>query len=261
MTCAEYEQFAEFYDHVPLYRDRPDVDFFVGLAREAGGDVLEVACGSGRVLIPCARAGATLVGVDLSAGMLAQARTHLASEATDVQARVTLVQGDMRALDLRRRFALITLPFRGFQHLMTPADQREALRRFKAHLAPGGLLVLDLFNPSIPFLGDERFTMHPMVEPAFTMPDGRTVVRSYRIASRDYAHQSQVVEFTFAITHPDGRTEQTTEQFAIRYTFRYELEYLLECAGFRVEAIYGDYSRRPYGEIYPGEIIALARVA
>lgn len=260
MSCAEYGRFADYYDHVPIYRDRPDVAFFVDLACGAGGDVLEMACGTGRVLLPCARAGATMVGVDLSPTMLDRARAHLAGEPPDVRSRVHLVCGDMREFDLGRTFALITLPFRGFQHMMTSGDQRAALRRLRAHLAPGGLLVLDLFNPSIPFLGDERFTMNPIVEPEFRMPDGRTVVRSYRIASRDYAAQTQEVEFTFAVTWPDGRHERHTEQFSIRYTFRYELEYLLQCEGFTVEAIYGDYDRSPFGARYPGELIAMARV-
>jgi SAM-dependent methyltransferase len=261
MSCAEYDRFAEFYDHVTIYRNRPDVDFFVDLAGRAEGDVLEVGCGTGRVLLPCARAGATIVGLDRSAGMLAIARAHLDAEPPDVQARVTLVEGDMRDLDMGRTFALITLPFRSFQHLMTPDDQQVTLRRLRAHLAPGGRLVLDLFNPSIPFLGDERFTIAPMQEPPFTMPDGRRVVRSYRITARDFPAQSQEVEFTMAVTHPDGREEQHIERFWIRYTFRYELEYLLRCEGFAVEAIYGDYDRSPFATTYPGEIIAVARVA
>ena len=178
MPCAEYDRFAEFYDHVTLYRDRPDVGFFVEMARQVNGPVLEVGCGTGRVLLPCARAGATMVGLDLSPRMLDVARRGLDDEPPDVRDRVTLVEGDMRVFDLGQAFELITLPFRGFQHLMTAEDQRLALHRFRAHLAPGGRLVIDVFNPSIPFLGDERFSIHPMREPEFTMPDGRRVVRS-----------------------------------------------------------------------------------
>ena len=259
MTCAEYDRFAEFYDHVPLYRERPDVAFFVELARNVAGPVLEVACGTGRVLLPCARAGATMIGVDVSPQMLDVARRQLAGEPADVRDRVSLIEGDMRDLDLGKTFELITLPFRGFQHLMTAEDQRRALRRFRAHLAPGGRLVLDLFNPSIPFLGDERFSIHPMREPPFTMPDGRRVVRSSRIAARDFPQQTQVVEFTIEVTHPDGREEQHVERFSLRYVFRFELEYLLECEGFHVEAIYGDYDKSPFATRYPGEIIAVAR--
>ncbi len=261
MTCAEYDRFAEFYDHVTLYRDRPDVRFFVEMSREVPGPVLEVGCGTGRVLLPCARAGATMVGLDLSPRMLEVARHRLDEEPPDVRARVTLIEGDMRTLDLGQTFDLITLPFRGFQHLMTAEEQRCALRRLRAHLAPGGRLVIDVFNPSIPFMGDERYSIHPMREPEFTMPDGRRVVRSFRIAARSFVQQTQEVEFTIDVTHPDGREEQHLERFSMRYLFRFELEYLLECEGFRVEAIYGDYDKSPFGAKYPGEIIAVARLA
>jgi hypothetical protein len=93
------------------------------------------------------------------------------------------------------------------------------------------------------------------------MPDGRRVVRSYRIAGRDYFAQVQDVEFTIDVTHPDGRRETNREQFALRYLFRYEVEHLLERCGFNVEAIYADYDRSPYGSKYPGELIAIARRA
>jgi len=99
---TEYGFTAEFYDHVVPYRERQDVAFFVELAREAGGPVLEVGCGTGRVLIPTARAGFEIVGLDLSPSMLAVCRESLAQEPAEVQARVELVEGDMRDFDLGR---------------------------------------------------------------------------------------------------------------------------------------------------------------
>jgi SAM-dependent methyltransferase len=259
-TCPEYDAFAEFYDYVVPYRNRRDLDFFVELARAATSAVLEVGCGTGRVLIPCARAGAAMTGLDLSPGMLDVCRERLRQEPVAVQTRVELHQGDMRDFDLGRRFDLVTIPFRGFQHLLPVADQRQALSRIRQHLVPGGRFVLDLFNPSLPFLGDERWLVQPLVEPAFIMPDGRSVVRSYRIAARDYFNQIQDVEMVHEITWPDGRTERRTEQFRLRYLFRFEVEHLLEREGFRVEQIYGDYEKGAYGETaYPGELVVMAR--
>jgi SAM-dependent methyltransferase len=256
--CSEYDRFAEYYDHVLPYRNRPDVPFYVSLARECQGPVLEVGCGTGRVLVPCARSGATMVGVDLSPGMLEICRRTLASEATDVRARVELHVGDMRDFDLARRFLLITLPFRSFQHLETVEDQLSALRTLARHLAPGGRLVLDLFNPSLPLLGDERWLREPLVEPPIHMPDGRTVVRSLRIASRDYVSQMQAVEIAHEVTWPDGRVERHADTTRLRYIFRFEAEHLLAREGFEVEAVYADYDRRPYGSQYPGELIFVA---
>lgn len=106
-----------------LYRDRPDVASYVKQAQESGGPGLELGCGTGRVLIPPARAGIEIVGVDLSRSMLAICRDKLAREPDDVRARVEMVEADMRRFDLGREFRLVTLPFRPFQHLMTVQDQ------------------------------------------------------------------------------------------------------------------------------------------
>ena len=256
--CAEYDGSAEFYDYVVPYRARSDVAFFTQLAVAARPPVLEVACGTGRVLIPCARAGARMIGLDLSRAMLDVCRRRLLDESPDVQARVTLHEGDMRRFDLGRTFDLITIPFRGFQHLLTVDDQRQALATIRRHLATDGRFVLDLFNPSLPLLTDERWLVEPTVEPAFTLPDGRVVVRSYRIAGRDYFNQVQDVEMTYEISWPDGRLERRTERFLLRYLFRFEAEHLLVREGFEVQEVHGDYDRRPYGAVYPGELIFIA---
>ncbi|MCU0255894.1 MAG: methyltransferase domain-containing protein [Vicinamibacterales bacterium] len=259
MSCAEYACFAEYYDHVVPYRARPDVSFFVDIARAASGPVLEAGCGTGRILLPCARAGVPMVGLDPAVSMLDVLRRKLAEESDEVRARTRVVEGDMRTFELGEQFAAILLPFRSFQHLLTPEDQRAALRRLRAHLRPGGTLVLDLFNPSIPMLGDPAWGRYPIPEPEFTMPDGRKVTRSYRVLERDFVNQRQRVEFIIDVVHPDGTSEHRAEAFAIRYLFRYEAEYLLECEGFRVEAVLGGYDRSPFGTTYPGELILVAR--
>jgi SAM-dependent methyltransferase len=256
-TCPEYDRFAELYDHVTAYRERRDVPFFVDLAREANGPVLEAGCGTGRVLIPTARAGVTIDGLDSSAAMLDICRASLDREPSDVRGRVRLHLGDMRAPGVDGPFALVTTPFRSFQHLLTVDDQLRALAAFRACLAPGGRLVLDIFNPSLPFLTDPRAS-EPHYEPPSTLPDGRRLVRSYRIPSRDHFDQTQEVEFTFEVTDAGGRQDVQRDRFALRYLFRYEAEHLLERAGFRVEAVYADYDRRPYGSTYPGELIFVA---
>ena len=133
---TEYGFTAEFYDHVAPYRERADVAFFVEMAQAAGGPVLEIGCGTGRVLIPTARAGIEIVGLDLSPSMLAVCRSNLAQESAETQARVRLVEGDMRDFDLGQQFALVTLPFRPFQHLTSVEDQIACLTTIHRHLAP-----------------------------------------------------------------------------------------------------------------------------
>ncbi len=258
-SADEYAQIAEFYDHVTVYRERPDVAFFIEAAREAGSPVLEIGCGTGRVLLPVARAGFDMVGLDASPGMLAVCRGKLQHEPEAVRTRVELIEGDMRAFDLGRVFNLVIIPFRPFQHLLTVEDQRACLGSVSRHLAPGGRLILDLFNPSLDYLA-KRVTGEEIPEGAeFSMPDGRRVSRATRILAQDRFSQVNRVELIYHVTHPDGRTERFLHAFGMRYLFRFEAEHLLARAGFEVEHLYAAYDRSAYGSIYPGELIFVAR--
>jgi len=257
-----YEQFvADLYDYIVPYRNRPDVAFFVEAAKEAGGPVLEVGCGTGRVLIPTARAGIEIVGVDLSSQMLAVCRERLEHEPERVQSLVTLVRHDMRDFDLGTTFTLVTIPFRPFQHLLTVADQLACLSSIRRHLIPGGLLVLDLFNPSLEILANPRLGEEQGNEPEFETPDGRRVVRRQRTTACDRSEQVNQHELIYYVTHPDGRKQRLVHEFSLRYLFKFETEHLLRRAGFEVEQIYADYEKAPYGSVYPGELIFAARTA
>lgn len=254
----EYGLVADLYDHVGVYRERQDVGFFVDAAREAGSPVLEAGCGTGRVLIPTARAGIDIVGLDVSPSMLAECRRRLQDEAKSVRARVDLIQADMRRFDLGRTFPLVTIPFRPFQHLVTVADQLSCLESISRHLTPGGTLILDLFNPSLDALVNRPVGEEVEEGPEFSLPDGRRVTRSHRIVSHDRLTQVNHVELIYQVTHPDGRVERLIHAFPMRYLFRFEAEHLLARAGFRVIHLYGGYDKRAYGTTYPGELIFVA---
>ncbi|HTJ84216.1 MAG TPA: class I SAM-dependent methyltransferase, partial [Polyangiaceae bacterium] len=121
--------------------------FYVDRAEQSGGPVLEYGCGNGRILIPTARAGIEITGVDLSDTMLADLERRLADEPRDVRARVTVKKGDMRSLALRKKFALVTCPFNAFLHLYERSDIERFLARVKAHLAPKGRFLFDISVP------------------------------------------------------------------------------------------------------------------
>jgi SAM-dependent methyltransferase len=254
-----YAFVADLYDHVIPYRDRPDVDFFVGAALEAGGPVLEIGCGTGRVLIPTARAGIDITGLDLSEPMLEVCRMRLDQEPAEVQARAELIQADMRDFALGRTFALATLPFRPFQHLITVKDQIACLETIHRHLQPQGRLILDLFNPSLTTLVRQDEGQEFGDEPEFTMPDGRKVLRRHKVVERDLFSQINHVELIYYVTHPDGREERLVHAFPMRYLFRFEAEHLLARCGFVVNAVYADFEKNPYGSKYPGELIFAAQ--
>jgi SAM-dependent methyltransferase len=257
-TYNEYMSIAELYDYVVPYRERQDVGFFVEAAKESGGPVLEVGCGTGRVLIPTARAGVEITGLDLSPHMLDVCRGRLKTEPEEVCSKVRVVEADMRHFELGQTFRLVTLPFRPFQHLTTVADQLACLGCIRRHLAEGGRLILDIFNPKMEALVNTVFGEELSEEPEFSMPDGRKVIRRHKIVSRDVPNQINYVELIYYVTHPGGSQERLVQAFPMRYLFRFEAEHLLARAGFEVEQLYADYDKSPYGSRHPGELIFVA---
>jgi SAM-dependent methyltransferase len=254
-----YDFVAELYDYVIPYRDRPDVSFYIEAALQARGPVLEIGCGTGRVLIPTAKAGIEITGLDLSEHMLEVCQRRLLTEPDEVQTRIQLFRMDMRSFELARQFHLVTVPFRPFQHLLTVEDQMSCLASIHRHLIPGGKLILDLFNPSLEALTSPTLGQEIGEEPEFTTADGRRVVRRHRIISRDYFNQINQVELIYYLTHADGREERLVHAFPMRYLFRYEAEHLLVRSGFEVEEVYADYQGSPYGTLYPGDLIFVAK--
>lgn len=259
MSQDEYALIADLYDHVVPYHTRADVGFFVDASRESGGPVLEVGCGTGRVLIPTARAGITIAGVDLSFRMLEICKQRLRAEPAEVQSRVQLTHADMRSFDLGQTFNLITLPFRPFQHLTTVEDQISCLQSIHRHLKKDGRLILDLFNPWLEALVSDDLGQEVGEEPEFTSPDGRRVVRRHRILARDHFQQVTQVELLYDITHVNGRKERLVHSFQMRHLYRFEGEHLLARCGFGVENVYSGFDKSGYGSKYPGELIFIAK--
>lgn len=201
-----------------------------------------------------AAAGLPITGVELSAEMLAVARARAAALPSEVASRVTLRQGDMRELpDLPALFRLVSLPYRTFQHLLTPDDQFAALAGFHDRLEPGGRLALNQFDPTLDLEVVVRRGPPPgtpvdrlPVDTEFTGGEGETVRVRYR---REYDLPDQLLrqEFHFQTLDAGGEVSGTERgELVLRYTFRYEMEWLLEAAGFRPIALWGGFDGRPY---------------
>ncbi len=257
----DFEFVAEFYDFVVPYQNRPDIQFFVDAAVESKGPVLEIGCGTGRVLIPIARKGIEITGLDLSPNMLKICRKNLALEPKEVQSRVNLVEADMCRFNLPQKFALVTTPFRPFQHLLTVKDQISCLECIHKHLADKGRMILDIFNPSLDFLTADNLGEEMGEDPESVLPDGRKVIRKYGMVNRDYFNQINYVEIIYYIEHLDHRKERLVHAFPMRYLFRYEAEHLLKRCGFNLLEVYADFDRKPYGSKYPGDLIMIAEKA
>jgi SAM-dependent methyltransferase len=262
MHGSTYEATADYgtlYDAVPAYAERADIAFYLGEAERAG-TVLEVGCGTGRLTLPLARAGHVVTGIDLSPAMLARARAKLDAEAPEVRARVTLLETDARRMTLASdaAFDLAVVPFRVMQHFVSIDDQLDVLAEVRKRLRPDGRVVFDVFNPSYPLmLGDRSAEVEDTPEHA--LPDGRTVRRTVRVLAVHWAEQVSDLELIYYVGS-GGRTERIVHRFPMRWFTPSELKHLVARAGYRLDALYGGFDRRPVGDDAP-ELIVVASVA
>jgi SAM-dependent methyltransferase len=237
----DHEFVAQLYDPVYDYLARRDIEFYMDFSRKAEGRTLELGCGTGRVLIPTAQADCEITGLDFSTYMLEVCREKLVKLPREVQAHVKLIQGDMTNFELSEQFALITIPFRPFQHLITTDEQKACLNCVWKHLEADGLFVFDVFHPNIPRLVDPRYLMEMDVDPRIEMPDGRVLRRTTRVTAFHRAEQYNDLEIIHYVKHPDGQDERLVHSFPMRYFYRYEMEHLLSLCGFRIKEFFGDF--------------------
>ena len=258
---ANYDvpQVAELYDHVPLYKDRRDAAFYVDLCRAAKGEVLELGCGTGRILIRAAEAGATITGLDQAGFMLERCRAKLRALAPEVQKRVTLVEADMTNFTLDRLYALATVPFRPLQHLVSVEEQLRFLTCVHRHLQPGGKLALDVFHPDLSRLATPASPEEIEDTPEYALADGRRLRRTFRLTAKHVAQQINDAELIYYVREPAGNTTRIVHTFPLRYFFRYELEHLLARAGFEITEFFGDFDRSPFTDSSPEMIVIAAR--
>lgn len=224
------------------YRRRiDDVQYYVTQATRSGGPMLEYGVGNGRIALPVARHGVAVTGVDHSRAMLCDLRERLPRERPEVQARVTLRRGDMRAARLKSRFPLVICPFNTALHLYTRADIERFLARVRAHLTPDGTFVVDLAIPS--FVDLLRDPSRAFRGSNFRHPTTGDIVRYDERFDYDHVRQVLFVTTTF---EPIGRPEAGwVLPLAHRQFFPQEWEALLHYNGFVVRDVFGDFHGGP----------------
>jgi SAM-dependent methyltransferase len=248
------------YDAVPLYASRPDVRFYVEEAERTAGGILELGCGTGRILIPIARVGRTIVGVDGSREMLGRCAARLGAEPADVRQRAATHYGDVRDFDLGEIFALAIAPFRIVQHLPTIDEQLRFLASVAQHLEAGGRFVFDVFNPSFAALVGRDRAEHEDT-PEQQLPDGRTFRRAFRIARVRWTEQVSETELIYYVSPTPGAPPvRHVQAFEMRWYQRAELLHLLARGGFRVDAIYGNFDRSPLTDESPEQVVCATRI-
>jgi SAM-dependent methyltransferase len=208
------------------------------------------------VLVPLARAGVRLTGVDISPAMLARARAKLA--AAGLADRVDLVEADATTLSLPGRYRLCFIALNSFMHWTTPESQARTLRGIHAHLEPGGLLVLDLFNADPELLGEaDGRLVHDFTRPG---PGDGAVSSRFHSQRVDTARQLLEITFFYDELGADGLLRRTVAPFDLYYFTRREIELLLSACGFAVESVYGSYELESYWTGSP-KLIVVARRA
>jgi SAM-dependent methyltransferase len=216
------------------------LDFYTGLAGEAQGPVLDVACGTGRILLPCLADGVDIEGVDLFEPMLSRLRTKAAERGLSPR----LHQADMSGFSIERKFALVMIPFNAFIHNMTQEAQIRCLTLCREHLLPGGLLAFDTFFPGYEIVGTPAGTR--VFEGEMPNPETGLPMRMYDTRTFDRVAQTQHSLNEFEILAADGNVEKVIRtECRSRYIFKNEMELLLRVAGFARWGIYGNYDRQP----------------
>ncbi len=235
---------APWYDMDTARYSESDLAFYLEAADRAGGPVLELACGTGRVSIPLAEAGHEVWALDLSASMLTELARKAASLSPEVRNRLHVVQGSMSSFQIPQQFPLIIIPFRSFQALTDDRDTSGCLESVRRHLSAGGVFILDVFKVDY---------KEPMATTELEHTDwerrdprtGQTVRRARRMPAVDMEKQLVFPEVIVYTTNQDGSVARHVDTLALRFYYEYQLQILLATHGFKVDAAYGSYDKRP----------------
>lgn len=234
---------ADFYDQEFAERTH-DIPFFLDQAVRAGGPVLEVACGTGRITLPIAREGVDVTGLDIMPSMLERARRRSEEEGLPVE----WLEQDCRDIRSEKRFALVFSATNAMQHLHDVDSVVAFLVSARNVLRPGGTLILDVFNPDLAKLSrrPEAVYRHKSV----VQRDGSKLDVQ---ASTGYDSASQLLRFTLDYLR-DG-TCVRTKKVSMRCFFPEELLALCRLAGLDVAERFGDYDRSPFTGTSPKQIL------
>lgn len=267
---------VEHYDDAALYdyeyrRRRHDIRWYRALARQLGCKeqrggaplrILELGCGSGRLLVPLLRDGHQVVGIDRSAAMLGRCAARIATLGRAARQRGQLVRADFRHLPLSgaERFPLIVCPFNGFMHLYTRQDVEQCLAQIRRLLAPGGLLAFDVLNPDPAWLARDplrRWSRTRFRHPQTGEPLIYTTNHIYDAAAQ--------IAFIRIYYEPDldrpaaARSPAHTVQLTHRQFYPAELEAFLHYSGFSIWQCFGGFDGQPISSVSAEQVIC-ARV-
>ncbi|HUT74817.1 MAG TPA: class I SAM-dependent methyltransferase [Armatimonadota bacterium] len=251
-TAYLARDFARFYDWT--YEGRvEDIPFYINAAR---APILELACGTGRITIPLARAGFQVVGLDISAEMLEIAKEKLSREPSEVRARIRLLEADMSAFILEEPTALVLIPQASFFHLHTRPKQAGCLSCIHQHLLPGGSLIVDLIPARM--MLNQTVGVTDSVRRGVSSYTGRMTQELNRKLSIDKPCQRVTVEHTYIEEQPDGHEDHYVFVDSYTWVTEGQMRKMLRAVGFGSIEVFGDYDRQPLTHSSP-RMIFMAR--
>ncbi|MBN1944049.1 MAG: class I SAM-dependent methyltransferase [Bradymonadales bacterium] len=251
---------AETYDRA-FYGLPGEEQFYTDMARRGAGKVLKIGCATGRILIPVARTGVPVVGVDQSPQAIAQIRSQLQKEPSALQGRTTLLLGDVRHLDLSSHgpFAAVLMPYRQINRFTEVVQLRQLLRTVRDHLRPGGVLAFSTFFPRAEWCQqDDRLV--PKLVSSGQDPAGQGRYLLYDTVEADPMEQRMTVHRHLLIV--DDRGEVVGQRFhtlQLRYFFPRELQYLLELTGFKA-VIQGGFQKSQQKDLDQEVVVVAERI-
>lgn len=237
-----YATIARYYD--AEHTDKTDdLVLYSQLAEEYGGPILDIGCGTGRVMFHLAQEGYTVAGIDSEEAMLERAKFRL-DAFPFIRDRLTFYHADVLTFDLEQRFKLVLLSYNSLMHFHEQADQLALLRRLRQWIEPDGLLVVDLPNAGETFATQDSDAI--TLERTFVEPESGHMVMQQAVSYLDRVQQLMEVTWLYDEINEDGVVTRTVAPVIFRYFFYPEVALLLRAAGFSADSVYGDTDTGPF---------------
>jgi SAM-dependent methyltransferase len=247
-----YATIARFYDAENADKT-DDLAFYSELAAEYGDPILDVGCGTGRVMLHLAQEGYQVHGIDNEAAMLERAKLKLDGAPHGLRDRLTFYLGDVLTYELDQQFKLALLPYNGLMHFHRQETQLALLRRLRQWTLPDGLLVLDLPNAGETFASQDSEAL--TLERTFIEPETGHLVMQQAVSLLDRVEQLMRVTWIYDEITGEGAIKRTVAPILFRYYFCPEVQLLLSQTGFEVQDVYGDVDGSPFEDGCPRMIV------
>lgn len=244
MDSDNYTILAKYYDAAYSHLEELiDIPFYLEYAEKYGGPILEIGCGTGRILLEVAKLGIRIDGLDASEHMLAILKQKLTTRSSDFRNKITLFHQDMRYFSLQRKYSLVTIPFRGFQHLHTIEDQLMALRQIKLHLNKNGVLILDVFYPNFELLYKKMNKEVLDIQWKDSADSSRMVKRYFIRTQVDKLHQHFEGKFIFRIYQNKKLIKEEDSPLKLSYFTYPQMQLIFKACDLEIMEEFGSFKK------------------